>query len=206
MGYRPRLSKSAWLAAACLALAAPAVAQFSDSYDFIQGVKDRDGEKVMPLIDKPGAPVLNTRDHTTGDSATHIVVKRHDTQWLAFLLSRGAPIDAKNKDGTTPLMIAAQTGDTDSAKMLLEAGAKPNIVNGSGETSLIMAVHHRDTAMVRLLIAAGADPKQRDTIAGKSAEDYAKEDSRGTSVARMLADAKPNPTRPSAKISGPVIR
>jgi ankyrin repeat protein len=208
MGYKRSFSKFAVatsLAAMGLMLAQPAAAQFSDSYSFLQAVRDRDADKVMPLINKPGAPVLATRDRNTGESATHIVVKRHDVAWLAFLLDRGAPVDPKDNQGLTPLMVAAQTGDVESARLLLGQGAKPNAVNNSGETSLVMAVHRRDTAMIRLLITSGADPRISDTIAGKSADDYAKEDPRGAAVVRVLAEAKPS-NKPSAKISGPVIR
>lgn len=208
MGYRRSFSKfavSVGLAMLGLGLAPPAAAQFSDSYSFLQAVRDRDADKVMPLVNKPGAPVLNTRDRNTGETATHIVVKRHDVAWLAFLLDRGAPVDPKDNQGVTPLMAAAQTGDMESARLLIGQGAKVNLVNNSGETSLVMAVHRRDTAMIRLLITSGADPKIPDTIAGKSADDYAREDPRGAAVVRVLADAKPS-NKPSGKISGPVIR
>lgn len=186
------------------AAAMPAAAQFSDSYTFLQGVKDRDGDKVMPLVDKPGAPVLNVRDPNTGETAVHIVVKRHDMTWLGFLLGKGAQPDLKDRAGNTPLLVAAQTGDADAARLLIEVGANVNAINASGETPLILAVHARDTVLARVLVANGANPKLRDTIAGKSAADYAAEDSRGAAIVRILADAKPK--GPSAVISGPVRR
>ena len=200
MGVRPRFSMLLALGAGFAAF--PVAAQFSDTYTFLQGVKDRDGDKVTPLVNKPGAPVLNARDPNTGETAIHIVVKRHDMTWLGFLLGKGAQPDLKDRAGNTPLLVAAQTGDAESARTLISYGASVNAINGNGETALILAVHGRDTTMVRVLIANGANPGTRDTIAGKSAAEYAAEDSRGAAIVKILAEAKPK--GPSAVISGPV--
>lgn len=204
MGVCVRFSMVAGVALG-LVSAMPAAAQFSDSYSFLQGVKDRDGAKVMPFLDKPGSPVLNTRDSSTGETALHIVVKRHDTEWVNFLLYRGASTELKDRSGNTPLMLAAATGDIASANYLITYSANVNTINSSGETPLILAVHRRDIDMIHALIAAGADPAIRDTIAGKSANDYAAEDKRGTAIARALAEAKPK-TATNKKIAGPTIR
>ena len=188
-----------------VALATPAVAQFSDSYQFMQAVKDRDGDKLMTFLNKPGQPTLNARDGASGDGALHVLVRRHDTAWLGFLLARGAQVDIRDKNGNTPLMLAAQTSDPDSMRLLLLARAGVNVANSSGETPLIAAVQRRDLVSVRQLLAAGADPKIADTIAGKSARDYAAEDSRGAAVAKLLDDAKPKPAGAAAQISGPTL-
>ena len=188
--------------AAAIALAAPAAAQFSDSYNFLKAVRERDGSKATELLDKPGRAALSARDPSTGETALHIIVRAHDQTWLGFLLNRGAQIEAKDSRGNTPLGVAAQTGDADAARILLVVGANPNTANDSGETPLIFAVQRRDTAMARQLVTAGADPTRRDTIAGKSAADYAAEDARGTALVKILADAKPR--KPAANIAGPV--
>jgi ankyrin repeat protein len=187
----------------CLALAAPAAAQFSDSFSFLKAVKDRDGTKAMPFLNKPGAPVLNTRDPSSGETALHIVTRGHDMTWLSFLLARGANTEIKDKDGMTALLVAAQTGDADATRLLITAGANVNAIDGSGETPLIFAVRNHDLATGRLLVASGANPEARDTIAGKSARDYATEDRRGTAMLKLLDEAKP--AKPAnSKISGPV--
>ena len=53
-------------------LAAPARAQFSDSYNFLKAVKDKDGGKATEFLDKPGNTVVNTRELDTGDTALHL--------------------------------------------------------------------------------------------------------------------------------------
>lgn len=202
MGGRGGFTKGFGLAA-LIAVAAPAAAQFSDSYQFMQAVKDRDGDKLMTYLNKPGQPTLNARDGASGDGALHILVRRHDTAWLGFLLARGAQVDIRDRSGNTPLMVAAQTSDPDAMRLLLLARAGVNIANASGETPLIVAVQRRDLVGIRALLAAGADPKIVDTIAGKSARDYAAEDNRGAAVVKLLDDAKPKPA--SAAISGPTL-
>jgi len=189
------------LAAATLALAMPAAAQFSDSYSFLKAVKDADGEKAMTYLDKPGQPVLNARDSGTGDTALHIVIRRHDMTWLGFLIGRGAQTELRDRDGNTPLMTAVQLSDAAATRLLLQAGAKPNAANSRGETPLIIAVQHRDLPIIRMLLAEGADPKIPDTIAGKSAHDYAAEDRRSDTVLKLLDETKPKPAK---VISGPV--
>lgn len=187
------------VAFAALAFAAPAPAQFSDSYNFIKAVRDADGAKAMEFLNKPGAPALNTRDPNTGETALHIVVKRHDQTWLTYLLSLGAQTELKDRNGNTALMTAAQLSDSDSARVLLQYGAKVNTTNTGGETPLIIAVQRRDLASIRTLIQNGADPKIADHVTGKNARDYASEDSRGAAALKILDDAKPKP----ATVMGP---
>jgi ankyrin repeat protein len=186
-----------------LACAVPAFAQFSDSYNFIKAIRDRDGDKVMTFLNKPGAPVMNTRDGATGEGALHIIIRRHDTVYMQVMLARGADTNIRDKDGNSPLILSALLGDPDMVRLLLAAGANVNAVNGRGETPLIVAVQRRDATVTRALIAAGANPALSDTIAGKSARDYASEDTRGTALVKILDEAKPkiNP----AKMSGPML-
>ena len=202
MGVRRRFAMIA-ASAIGLALAAPSIAQFSDSFSFLKAVKDRDGDKAMPFLNKPGAPVLNTRDPNTGETALHIVTRGHDMTWLGFLLGRGASTEIKDRQGMTPLLVAAQTGDADATRLLISAGANVNAVDNSGETPLIFAVRNRDLVTGRMMVTAGASPDRQDTIAGKSARDYATEDRRGAAMLKMLDEAKPTKAN-SAKIAGPV--
>jgi ankyrin repeat protein len=183
-----------------LAIAAPAVAQsYSDAYTFLKAVKDRDGPKVQGLISTPGSIVINTRDQSNGDSALHYLVRDRDIVWLNFLLGRGARPDIQNKQGETPLTLAAQLGWTDGADLLLSRRASVDLANGRGETPLILAVHKRDLPMVRILLAKGANPKRTDSAAGYSAIDYAKQDVRAAPILRLLEQA----ATPPRAVAGP---
>src|SRR4051812_37392905 len=183
MGLKNGVSR-AILCGLALAWAMPAAAQFSDSYNFLKAVRDGDGDKATELLAKPGAPVLNTRDPATGESALHIVVKQHNDNWVAFLLNKGALPDVKDRQGNTPLHVAALSGDPTAATYLIGQGAKIDPTNNNGETPLILAVHRKDLVVTRQLIDAGASPRIADTIAGKSALDYATDDPRGAALVK----------------------
>lgn len=176
-----------------------ASAQFSDSYNFLKAVRERDGDKATDLLSKPGTVIIDTRDVSTGETALHIVVKRRDATWLAFLLARGAKADIRDRDGNTPLIAATQIGFVEAADMLLKRRAQVDATNGQGETALILAVQQRDLAMVRLLLAAGANPARTDRAAGMSALDYARRDSRAAVILKLLED-----TRPAKPAAGPM--
>jgi ankyrin repeat protein len=176
-----------------------ASAQFSDSYNFLKAVRDRDGSKATDLLSKPGTVIIDTRDISTGETALHIVVKRRDATWLAFLLARGAKADIRDRDGNTPLISATQIGFVEAADMLLKRRAQVDATNGQGETALILAVQQRDLAMVRLLLAAGANPARTDRAAGMSALDYARRDTRAAVILKLLED-----TKPAKPVAGPM--
>ena len=171
------------LVGAMLAIAAaPAAAQFSDSFNFLQAVRSRDGDKVTKALQGNRATIINTKDYSTGETALAITIKGHDLTWSSFLLGRGANPNVRDAQGNAPLHIAARLGFQEGAQLLLGQGAQVNLANNSGETPLIVAVQKRDVPMVRLLLANGADARIPDRIAGKSARDYAAEDSRSAAV------------------------
>lgn len=197
-----------WIAAmAAIALLIPAAAsaQFSDSYNFLKAVRDRDGDKATQMLNEPGSTVVNTKDITSGESALHIVTQRRDLTWMGFLLQKGANPNARDKNGMTPLMLATTLRFVDGAETLLARKASVDDTNSSGETPLIRAVQLRDLAMVRLLLKAGANPDKQDTIAGQSARDYASGDFRNPQIFEAITandkERKEGPKSP--KVFGP---
>ncbi|NRD89961.1 hypothetical protein C8024_11610 [Sphingopyxis sp. BSNA05] len=172
----------ALLAVTLVSISAPAAAQFSESYNFLKAVKERDGEEATKFLSQPGSVIVNTRDRSTGETALHIVVARRDNIWVGFLLQKGANPDLADKEGVTPLMLATQLRFVDGVRTLLAKKAKVDATNRQGETALIRAVQLRDSELVRLLLANGADPDHTDSLAGKSARDYARQDRRGASI------------------------
>jgi uncharacterized protein len=61
-------------------------------------------------------------------------------------------------------------------------------------------VQKRDLPLVRTLLAAGADPDQTDNVAGRSARDYSKLDTRSAAIAKLI-DEKPK--RERRGVAGP---
>jgi ankyrin repeat protein len=188
-------------AMAMLAAAAPATAQgFSDGYNFLKSVRDRDVTKAKALIDKPGSTIINSRDSTSGETALMIAIKRRDAPWLAFLLQNGADPNMADKDGNTPLMVSAMNAFSDGVRLMLAGKARVDASNGRGETALIKAVQMKDAASVQLLLNAGADPDRTDSFAGMSARQYAERDVRNGPVAKLMAEA---PKKEKKAIMGP---
>ncbi|WP_411291821.1 ankyrin repeat domain-containing protein [Sphingorhabdus sp.] len=163
-----------------------AMAQFSDSYNFLKAVKDRKGEEAEKFLSEPGSVIINTRDGTTGETALHIVIERRDSTWLGYLLQKGANPNLSDKKGTTPLMLATQLGYIDGIDWLVRKKAQVDQTNRAGETALILAVQLRNAEAVRALLKAGASPDKTDSRAGYSARDYAKQDGRASSIAAII--------------------
>lgn len=150
----------------------PAAAQlFSEGYEFLKAVKDRDGNAATEMLSVPGTQIVNTRDLSSGETGLHIVTQRRDTVWIRFLLERGGDPNIRDRRGVTPLQIATRLGYVDGVEALLKGGADINVADSQGETPLITAVHQRDVALVRRLLAEGADPDRNDN-SGRSARDY----------------------------------
>jgi len=187
----------------------PAAAQFSESYTFLKAVRDGDGSKATDLLNRPGTTIVNTRDVTTGQTALHIVVDQRNTTWLRFLLQKGANPNLRDKDGLTPLMLAASLRYVEGAQYLLEGGAKVDDDNSSGETPLIRAVQLRDIEMVQLLLDKGADPDRTDSIAGRSARQYAeiaREDPRTRAILDAMAARDQDGGEKGQAVFGPSLR
>lgn len=160
-------------ALAMVSSAAPALAQFSESYKFLEAVRKKDGEKVTQALADPAQTVINTRDVTSGETALHIVTSRRDLTWMQFLIAKGANVNARDSKGVTPLVSAVNANFAEGVELLVGKGARLDESNNSGETPLITAVHNRNVAVMRLLLKAGADPDRADN-SGRSAKDYAR--------------------------------
>lgn len=178
-----------------------ALAQFSDSYNFLKAVRDRDGAKATEIISKPGNVIIDTRDQSSGETALHIVTRERDAVWMRFLLARDARADVRDRQGNTPLMIAAQLGFIEGAQLLVGRRASIDLANNAGETPLIRAVQNRDAPMVQLLLLNGANPNKADTGAGLTARDYAVRDRRSAAILKIIDSTKPVTAAP--KTAGP---
>jgi ankyrin repeat protein len=176
-------------ALASFTAATPALAQFSDSYKFLEAVRKKDGEKVTQALADPASTVINTRDLTSGETALHIVTNRRDLTWMQFLIAKGANVNARDAKGVTPLVSAVNANFAEGVELLVSKGARLDESNNAGETPVITAVHNRNVGLIRILLKAGADPDRADN-SGRSAKDYAKLGG-GNLLAEIEANAKP---------------
>lgn len=192
------------LSIAALTAAVPATAQrYSDSYKFLEAVRKAEGTTVNEALNTPGQTVVNARDRVTGEGALHIVVKRSDATYLRFLLQKGANPNVADARGETPMLLAVGNGFAEGIDILTRYKADIDLANSSGETPLIRAVQMRRFELVRQLLAAGANPDKTDIVAGLSARDYARRDTRAGPIGKLLEDA---PKKAARTTTGPTLR
>lgn len=197
------MSKRSTAVAALLlmSLTVPVAAQtMSPGYTFLKAVRERDGNKATELVEQPGSAVVNYQD-ASGEAAIHIVTQRRDVTWLRYLAGKGADVNAANRTGDTPLIIASRIGFTEGAQALLSLGAQVDRTNRRGETALIIAVQQRQMPVIKLLAERGANSDRTDNATGRSARDYAKMDSRGAEMLKIMDAAKA--AKKPAAVAGP---
>ena len=192
----------AGIAAAMLLLAVPVTAQSnaSEGEAFLKAVEDKDGGKAVPMLDNPASRVVNYRGYK-GDTALHIATRNRESDWVGFLINKGADPNIGDAQGDSPLIVAARIGYEEAATWMLERCAQVDLANRRGETALIVAVQQRQRRLVELLLRAGANPDKADHAAGYSARDYAKRDTRSRELLKLIETVKSS----KAKVAGPKI-
>ncbi|KFO29177.1 M-phase phosphoprotein 8 [Fukomys damarensis] len=76
---------------------------------------------------------------------------------LRLLITKGAKVNGRQKNGTTALIHAAEKNFLTTVAILLEAGAFVNVQQSNGETALMKACKRGNSDIVQLVIECGAD-------------------------------------------------
>lgn len=87
------------------------------------------------------------------------------------LLSSGVAVNARNKEGWTALILAAQRNLSDVAHTLITRGADMNARDKQGQTALMHAARKGHRQTVELLVTQGADVSAKDRV-GRTALMY----------------------------------
>ncbi len=85
-------------------------------------------------------------------------IQKGDHQTVRQLLQNRADVNAKQPDGSTPLLIAVDRNDAEVAELLIRAGADVRAANEYGATALSVASANGNMAIIKLLLDAKADP------------------------------------------------
>jgi uncharacterized protein len=80
-----------------------------------------------------------------------------DLSEVKRLLAAGAEVNAKDKNGITPLMAASLAGHREVVEFLLAKGAEVNAQDKSGKTALMFATRMNHPEVRELLIKTGAN-------------------------------------------------
>lgn len=103
----------------------------------ISAAKDKQWDVVKYLISKNMITSLRTKDEN-GNNLLHLIALGFPSEMnelIATVLNISdakSALNAKNKEGNTPLHIAVQSGNNQLAGLMIEKGADPNIRNGQG--------------------------------------------------------------------------
>jgi ankyrin repeat protein len=111
--------------------------------------------EVVNLLLEFGARVLDRTDSSYWENDALLFAPwGGDRGVVELLLKAGADIDVTNRDGKTPLMIAAESGQIEIVRVLLENGADVAAEDRRGYTALGWANSH--VAIATMLRQAGA--------------------------------------------------
>lgn len=103
-----------------------------------------------------GHSLLESRN-ALGKTPLFYAVTYGQPEVVAFLLERGAAVNAADKTGMTPLHAAATLSRTDEAQLLLRHGAALEARDVFGDTPFHLAAVFGQPDMLRWLAQAGAD-------------------------------------------------
>ena len=153
----------------------------------VKAARDGDAEGVRFLISK-GVDVNSAwKGLTPLQHAINPVrpgnADRQDARAMAertvveLLLTAGANVEVRGKNGRRPLHLAATVGRVDVAELLLARGADVDARDDWGWTPLHVTASQREAAMVKLLLEHGADVNPRNK-AGRTPLDEASGDER----------------------------
>ena len=110
---------------------------------------------VRRLLDK-GADVEAVSRNAITVQPLHAAVAGRNIEAVRLLLEHGAPVNARQQVGYTPLMGAAAAGRDDIADLLLARGADTTLTNDEGKTAAAIAREHGHHALGDRLQPAGA--------------------------------------------------
>ncbi|RSD30561.1 ankyrin repeat domain-containing protein [Vibrio pectenicida] len=95
-----------------------------------------------------------------------------DNEVLETFVSQGFPIDQRNNQSYTALMVAAYQGNKDSVRLLLDSGANACLQDKRGNTALMGALIKREISIASDLYQAKCSPELRNK-AGLNLQEFA---------------------------------
>ena len=111
--------------------------------------------KMVQTMIKAGAKV-NAQDVFGLTALMKAAMNHFKTGTVRFLVSSGAEIDSKTKEGYTALMLACKTARTEIIKFLIDAGADLQARTNNGDSVMTVAKHAGYKDVIAILKKAGA--------------------------------------------------
>jgi uncharacterized protein len=123
-----------------------------------------------------------------GTTALHWAVRLDDLDTADLLIRAGARVSAANREGVTPLQLAALNGNAAMIEKLVKAGADPNApLSASGDTALMLAARTGTTDAIKILLETGANVNAKESWGGTTPLMFAAAE-RHPAAVRMLIE------------------
>src|SRR5262245_50821520 len=130
------------------------VTGFAATADVADAAMKKNGNLVWALVQQKADVNAPQSDGTT---ALHWAARWDDLTMAGILIRAGAKPQTANRDGATPMFLAAMNGSAAMIEMLHKAGVDPNMsVLSHGETALMMAARTGKVDAVKVLADNGA--------------------------------------------------
>ena len=128
---------------------------------------------------------------------------RNCTALMPVLLKQGASVTARDRFGSTALLIAARSGHVEAIEFLLAEGSDIEHVNLAGSTALLRAVTANRRKAARHLLKAGANPDKANIK--KISPLVAASFNGSRRLVKQLLKAGANPSQTDASGKGPAV-
>ncbi|KAG8644650.1 hypothetical protein MANES_11G152042v8, partial [Manihot esculenta] len=115
--------------------------------------------------DDVGFHQMDAKWQSKGWSELHVAIAFDRTDEVLDSLDSFGPLDLRDKEGRTPLHLAAGRGNIKCARVLVESGADKDAKSKDGRTALYRAAANGDHKMVEMLIEMGSDPQSQIVMA-----------------------------------------
>lgn len=93
-------------------------------------------------------------------------VQNRDVAALEQAMRDGAPVDERNAEGQTALLVAVWNDDVESARRLIAAGADVNAKDRISDSPYLVAGAHGRVEILRLILDNGADLQSTNRFGG----------------------------------------
>ena len=126
-------------------------------------------DRVQVLLD--GGAAVGEKGEVAGRTALHWAVVGGYVDLVRLLLEHGAPVDARDVHGNSPLVFARDNPEI--VRLLLASGADPNAEAGYGFTTFLCLAGTAKPEVLGLLLDAGANLKAK-SADGRGVLEHAK--------------------------------
>ena len=150
--------------------------------DVADAVERGDLAAARALVQK-GANV--NAPQSDGATALHWAVYRDSVEAVDLLMRAGAK-SVTNREGMTPLAMAALYGNPQIVDRLLKGGADAKALGPNGESMVMFGARNGNPDVIRLLVEAGANVNAREPVRGTTALMWAVEQKHPEAVAALL--------------------